>query len=545
MKKFRRQRKTQPAQTGNSNIPRPPAVPPKKHNSPTVQLELNAVIPYDENLLERSRTQWQFGDWPRLAQLNRDTLQHHPDRAKLALLAAAGRLQAGQNAEATQFMHLAQDWGVSKKLISQILIAGVHNSIARAAAIVNQPHRALRHFESAIATGTPGVDAKLITQARASEQLTQLGLLTAQFALPQPTIPKVPTSLKADEIIKRLSQEAKFKVNADKSANNSNCRYIHQNHAFLNYEHKSDWLNCFGTEKLRGFTKKEIEQRLTYGSYIGDLLNYVFIETPKAACSSIKWILYEIENRSNELIPFKNESTLEMSIHYRDFNKINSLMDIDSELRIKILRDTRVVRFCVVRNPYSRLVSSWANKIRQREPGYDHFCCEIADLYKTSPDDISFFKFAQWVTEKQDPQKCNPHWKPMTNLLLPGIIDYTHVLHTENITEELQSILNIISPKKNALELLTKYRINESIPVEWKKLYNETLADMVYSYYKEDFDFFGYSPISWTHLDHKNKTNNDIEQLQIELQKSQNISIKAIQSRNLMISKLHEQLSSK
>jgi tetratricopeptide (TPR) repeat protein len=135
-----------------------------------------ALVPYDENLLERARTQWQFGDWQSLAQLNRDTLQHHPDRAKLALLAAAGRLQTGQDAEAKQFIRLAQDWGVSKKLISQILIAGVHNSIGRAAAVGNQQHRALQHFENAIQIGTPGSDAKLLTQARIGEQLNQLGL---------------------------------------------------------------------------------------------------------------------------------------------------------------------------------------------------------------------------------------------------------------------------------------------------------------------------------------------------------------------------------
>jgi hypothetical protein len=78
------------------------------------------VVPYDENLLERSRTQWHFGDWESLAKLERDTLQHHPDRAKLALLAAAGHLQQGNSQEARQFTRLAQDWGCSKKLISQI-----------------------------------------------------------------------------------------------------------------------------------------------------------------------------------------------------------------------------------------------------------------------------------------------------------------------------------------------------------------------------------------------------------------------------------------
>jgi FkbM family methyltransferase len=138
------------------------------------------TMPYDEHLLERARTQWQFGDWLSLAQLNRETLQHHPDRAKLALLAAGGRLQTGQDAEARAYIRLAQDWGVSKKLVSQVLIAGVHNSIGRAAAIGNQQHRALQHFESAIQIGTPGADAKLLTQARTVEQLHQLGLRSTE-----------------------------------------------------------------------------------------------------------------------------------------------------------------------------------------------------------------------------------------------------------------------------------------------------------------------------------------------------------------------------
>lgn len=134
------------------------------------------VVPYDENLLERSRTQWQFGDWQSLAQLNRETLQHHPDRAKLALLAAAGRLQIGMTAEGQQFIRLAKDWGVSKKLLSQILIAGVHNSLGRAAAIGNEQERAIQHFHSSIKMGTPGGEARLLATARIHQQYDQLGL---------------------------------------------------------------------------------------------------------------------------------------------------------------------------------------------------------------------------------------------------------------------------------------------------------------------------------------------------------------------------------
>lgn len=136
---------------------------------------------HDGGLLERARTQWQFGDWQSLAQIDRDTLEHHPDRAKLALLAAAGRLQTGGNdSEARQFIRLAQSWGASRKLINQILIAGVHNSLGRAAAISNQQQRASQHFENAITGGMPGSDTKLLTRARSNEQFAQLSLKSPQ-----------------------------------------------------------------------------------------------------------------------------------------------------------------------------------------------------------------------------------------------------------------------------------------------------------------------------------------------------------------------------
>lgn len=136
----------------------------------------SGLLAYDENLLERTRTQWQFGDWASLMNLDRETIQHHPERAKLALLAAAGHMQSGDIRDACQFTRLAQDWGCSKKLVSQILIAGVHNSLGRAAAINGEGERALQHFENAIAAGSPAGELRLLTQARLGEQFKQLGL---------------------------------------------------------------------------------------------------------------------------------------------------------------------------------------------------------------------------------------------------------------------------------------------------------------------------------------------------------------------------------
>lgn len=133
------------------------------------------VVPYDENLLERARTQWQFGDWESLAQLERSTIQHHPERAKLALLAASGHFQQGNITVAKQFVQLAQDWGCSRRLLGQVLIAGVHNSLGRAAATIGDKDRAMSHFSNAVSLVTPGSDLRLVTRARTLEQYSQLG----------------------------------------------------------------------------------------------------------------------------------------------------------------------------------------------------------------------------------------------------------------------------------------------------------------------------------------------------------------------------------
>jgi hypothetical protein len=133
-------------------------------------------VAFDENLLEQARTQWQFGDWERLAAVQRESMQHHPERAKLALLVAAGHSQCGNLEKFQQFIRLAQDWGCSRKLISQVLISGVQNSLGRASLAAGQPERAKLFFEQSLQTGMPSADLKLLGDVRARQQRLLLGI---------------------------------------------------------------------------------------------------------------------------------------------------------------------------------------------------------------------------------------------------------------------------------------------------------------------------------------------------------------------------------
>jgi hypothetical protein len=150
--------------------------------------ELEASAPIDEQLLERTRTQWQFGDWASLVQLDPKAFQNHPERAKLALLLAAGHHALAHKSEARTWMHQSLEWGCNRKLVSQLLLSGVHNTLGRAAALAamvpgnlsamkaQQTQCAVRHFQTAVTIGAAGTDVNLITHARLGGQLAQMGL---------------------------------------------------------------------------------------------------------------------------------------------------------------------------------------------------------------------------------------------------------------------------------------------------------------------------------------------------------------------------------
>lgn len=145
------------------------------------------VVPYDENLLSRARDLWLTGDWCALSGTCDDDLQHHPDRAKLALLTGATYFQLGQATEARKYIKLATNWGCDKKILSQILIAGVHNNIGRAAAAAGMESRALRNFDLSLVSGGVAAATPATVRARVTSQLNQLHInlpLVTQGAVP-------------------------------------------------------------------------------------------------------------------------------------------------------------------------------------------------------------------------------------------------------------------------------------------------------------------------------------------------------------------------
>lgn len=130
-----------------------------------------------DSALERARAQWQYGDWESLRAMDVAALSNHTDRAKLALLAAAGHLQSGELDAARALLRRAADWGCSKRLVSQVLVASVHNVLGRAASIAGREDKARLHFEQSVATVNPTTDTRLLGHARSVREMVRLGML--------------------------------------------------------------------------------------------------------------------------------------------------------------------------------------------------------------------------------------------------------------------------------------------------------------------------------------------------------------------------------
>jgi hypothetical protein len=268
-----------------------------------------------------------------------------------------------------------------------------------------------------------------------------------------------------------------------------------------------------------------VRKRLQYGSFASSAAAYLFIETPKAACSTMKWALALLNGGIATRRPIPPESTLAMCVHNRRLHPVKNIFHLSDENARHILTSDDVVRFCVVRNPYARFVSAWSDKIRQLEPGYTKFCRKI----------LADAKSGKSVDELHDPKSCNHHWQEMKHLLMPDAIAYTHVLKTETLARDLAPILARIAPDEDAKTLLRSASTNESLPVAWKQHYDERLADAVYAFYHSDFEFFGYERDSWRQNAGENAAGPAAEEIERR-------ALMAIRGRNEVIGHLYDRI---
>jgi FkbM family methyltransferase len=161
---------------------------PSSVNQPVVPIDIDEVASKESiinQMLENSeiidlstaKANWYFGEWQALIDIDIQAHSNHPDVNKLAALKASAYQQLNDIDKSETYYKLAKDLGCDNYLISQLLIAGVHNSLGKVAALKKDDDKMLMHFDEAVNIGNNTQENKLARQARSVKEISKLGLL--------------------------------------------------------------------------------------------------------------------------------------------------------------------------------------------------------------------------------------------------------------------------------------------------------------------------------------------------------------------------------
>lgn len=133
-------------------------------------------------------------------------------------------------------------------------------------------------------------------------------------------------------------------------------------------------------------------------------------------------------------------------------------------------------KFTVVRNPYTRLLSAYLEKIEKRA--------------KLKGSDSSFRDFIFWL--KSGGLEKNAHWATMQSLLLIPADSFNFIGKMENLSNDLPFIFRHISPDFT-MEFKSRSEHATNASDKLTNYYSPDLIALTKDIYRNDFDIFQYS----------------------------------------------------
>jgi hypothetical protein len=209
---------------------------------------------------------------------------------------------------------------------------------------------------------------------------------------------------------------------------------------------------------------------------------FVYVEIPKNACSTLKFILRRVE-----LDDVTIENTKQ--IHNRQYSPLLrpcQLWDVDA-----LLNSSQFKRFTFVRNPYTRVLSAFLDKIagnnrRLKEPLFTILDRDIKEI--SSP--ISFVDFLRAIRQ-QSPLEMDHHWRQQSIQAFYPKLSYDFIGRFERLDEDIERLGGVLGID------LRKYYYrhaphNTNAGERLKEYYDDESIRLVKQIYAEDFDLFEY-----------------------------------------------------
>ena len=166
-------------------------------------------------------------------------------------------------------------------------------------------------------------------------------------------------------------------------------------------------------------------------THISLVHRYVYVEVPKAGCGTMKATLGALEAaRMGPGMASRVQAAPHNRLLATPFVKPFQLTDDELE---RVLTSSEFTRFTVVREPATRVLSGYLEKIGQGLKQSTGIVEALSDEETTiAPEDITLAQFLD-VIGGQTSREQDPHWRRQVDHIGLAHIPYTQVIHLEDL----------------------------------------------------------------------------------------------------------------
>jgi predicted O-methyltransferase YrrM len=247
-----------------------------------------------------------------------------------------------------------------------------------------------------------------------------------------------------------------------------------------------------------GYERAFSQARLAYATFLSTQHKYMYVETPKAACTSWKRLIAAVEEAPLHLGLADNhrETRNDMLIHQRHLVGVPTIVNTEPIDRDDILSGSpEWLVFALSRDPFSRLVSVFENKVRTGEPGYRAFEERFGDRAFDEPQQ-AFAAFVREVVAIAENRAADAHLRDQSALLMPNLIPYRRIFKLGDAGEAVAAFAAHIRALGYLGNVVLERR-NVGLNRSWRDYYDAETAELVVEAYREDFEQFGYDIDGW------------------------------------------------
>jgi hypothetical protein len=236
-------------------------------------------------------------------------------------------------------------------------------------------------------------------------------------------------------------------------------------------------LNEFAAASAASRGSLSVEE-FVYAVNISLRFNCLYVETPKAGCSTIKHTLMNAE------LGIRLHYACFEDIHLRQFSPLLSPQQVGPWSDYLGRKPTV---FCFVRNPYERLLSGYLDKIARPGPYREE---RLRALGLPSAAAVSFVDFVA-ALERRDAGQFDAHWRPQYLQSCYESLPPDFVGRFETLERDLRTVLTRIG-----IDFAGAYqpelRHQTQAAALCGRYYTPDLRARVYGLYRRDFELFAY-----------------------------------------------------